>query len=71
MPRDLTDHELLDYFAAHALIGLLSNDTILDRSPEHQSIEASAATAAFDIAEAMLNESRMRSPGNWATQQPG
>ena len=71
MPRDLTDHELLDYFAAHALIGLLSNDTILERSPEHQSIEASAATAAFDIAEAMLNESRSRSPGNWATQQPG
>ena len=71
MPKDLTDHELLDYFAAHALIGLLSNDTILERSPEHQSIEASAATAAFNIAEAMLNESRRRSPMNWATQQPG
>lgn len=50
---------MLDYYAAHALAGLLAYSPI-DSGAEDQFLPEIAAEVAFDFAEAMLAERKLR-----------
>jgi len=51
MNKKLIDEELMDYFAAAAITGLLSQDRLVGH-------EKQAAWMAYDIAKHMINERR-------------
>jgi hypothetical protein len=52
LPVPMTDMELRDYFAAHALLGILSSPS----TPSQAWISAEGAATAYKIADLMIQQ---------------